>query len=166
MGRFHLSWDSGKTPLGTLTSTDLLLNSLLVECIVLATISHSGLEGIPLHNVYAEDHGAEILELKWSNPFDVIAMIKSVTQVPLDWVLNRTIYYQHEVTRRNLENQKLHQEVVETKINNINRLIDLRAKALASGIESDSAAKVIAEVSADMRIELRPAHDNNRTFTA
>ena len=166
MGKFRLSWDSSESFFGTLTSTDLLLNSLMVECVALTAIARSEMSSRPLLPIYSEDHGADVLQIEWTNPLDIVAMIKSVTQVPVDWVLERTLFYKQELSRRELANQKAHQEVIGAKLENINRLIDVRAKALATGIDPENAIKVISEVANDMRIELKSADADGQALFA
>ncbi len=44
--------------------------------------------------------------VRFSNPFDVVAVVKGVTKPMVDAVLNRILFYKQEVQRRDLENSQ------------------------------------------------------------
>jgi hypothetical protein len=168
MGKFTVHYNTKNSDKYQLTSVDLLVNSLLVDCIFLAALAKDHTQKTkrmsPLLDIYEIEKGAEIVSINYSNPLDIKAIINSLSQVPVDWVLQRTLFYAQESRKREIANEIERQELVKLKIENCKLLIELRDKALERGINPDQAAEVIGSAVADLHIELRSETTNAANF--
>jgi hypothetical protein len=159
MGKYKVVYDTKLSSDSELSSIDLLINSLVVECVFLAALAREDTEKTkrirPLLGQYIENQGALITAVEYTNPLDIWAMIKSVTQVPVDWVLDRTLFYSQESKRRDIQNQLHQQELIRVKIENCKTLIDLRSQWLERGVNPDHAAELISQVVVELGIEIQ-----------
>ena len=157
MGQFNVHFDTKRSDDRQLSSLDMLLNTLLVECIYLAALAKDKKAKMPLRRFYVDDGSAVITLLEYSNPLDISALVKSVTEIPVNWVLERSLFYSQSKDGREIENENRRQDAIKKKLENVSLLIDVRAKALAIGIEADETTKIIGQVLHDCKIDIQGA---------
>lgn len=113
--------DTKRSASKALLSTDLALSAQLLEVIRVLTIREQQrwkseyeitgeIDGRALDANSSQQALQEPLTIKvvrFSNPFDVVALVKGVTKPVVDAVLNRIFFYKQEVQRRDLENSQI-----------------------------------------------------------
>lgn len=162
MGKIHLHYDTKSSELGHLTPIDLELNSLIIDLVYLAAVCYEGKRyGHSSEKMYIHDYGGEVVEVQFKNPLDIWALFKNLTQVPVDWVLQRAVFYEEEKAKRHAEAEILgvkveheRQTTIEKKLKNISAAHDLRKKMIKDGVDPEEATKLIGGLLFDQRARL------------
>jgi len=110
--------DTKRSVSKALHSTDLVLSSQILEVIYALALSEQRWWGSEYNFAVGGDEVSvsssrpkfpgplTIKTVRFSNPFDVVALVKGVTKPMVDAVLNRVLFYEQEVRRRELENSQ------------------------------------------------------------
>lgn len=117
---FGIRIDTNRSESKALLSTDLALNAQILEVIHTLALNEQQ-RWKSDYEIMVEVNGGEadvksshptlpepltIKVVRFSNPFDIVAVVKGVTKPMVDAVLNRILFYKQEVQRRDLENSQ------------------------------------------------------------
>ena len=158
MGEVVLRSDTKSTEFGHLTTIDLELNSIIVELVYLSCLSFE--YGKP-SVFYVFKYDAKVTRLDYENPLHIFGYFGNVSKKSVEWVLSRTLFYKEEKAKRqaeadkkSAEAEKIHQSVIEKKLDNLESAHKLRQRLLKDGIDPDEANRMIAALLLDQRATL------------
>jgi hypothetical protein len=140
------------SPLGELVPLDVELNSLALGIFNFACLTQTLGQNRPLGRVGYE---IAITDIRYSNPFDISAVLKSVTKELADFILNRTIFYPQEGDRRLIENAKLREDVISRKLDDLERAYELRNKFINQGGGTEDAVQALEDILAVQNATIR-----------
>lgn len=117
---FGIRIDTKRSASKALLSTDLALSAQILEVIHVLALNEQQRWKSEYEIMVEVDSGEAdvksshpklpepltIKVVRFSNPFDVVAVVKGVTKPMVDAVLNRILFYKQEVQRRDLENSQ------------------------------------------------------------
>ncbi len=151
MAHILISMNTKLSPLGELLPLDVELNSLALELFNFACLTQTRGQNKPLGRAYE----IAITEIRYSNPFDISAVLKAVTKELADFVLNRTIFYPQEVDRRLIDNEKSREDVVSRKLDNLERAYELRKKFINEGGGTEDAVQALEGILTDQNATIK-----------
>ncbi|MGO4836491.1 hypothetical protein AB4144_30030, partial [Rhizobiaceae sp. 2RAB30] len=86
MALVKVSMNTLKSPLGELVPLDVQLNSLCLDLFLLACLDE-------VNEKPYFGYRVAIKEIRYSNPFDIVALLKAIPVGVADFVLQRTLFY-------------------------------------------------------------------------
>ena len=173
MGKIHLYHDTKRSELRFLSPLDLELNSAIIDLFYILCIQIEDIERARPQRkfIYRMNYSLEIDILRFSNPFDIWGTLKNISKDTVQFALERTIFFQTELRKRNAEAKKietetedLQQNIIEKKLKNLSAIHELRKQFLADGIASDDAVRQIAVSLDDQRSSLSSDFPTERIF--
>lgn len=117
---FGIRIDTKRSASKSLLSTDLALSAQILEVIHVLALNEQQRWKSEYEIMVEVDSGEADIKsshpklpepltikvVRFSNPFDVVALVKGVTKPMVDAVLDRILFYKQEVQRRDLENSQ------------------------------------------------------------
>jgi hypothetical protein len=165
--------DTRATEFQRLTAIDAELDALILELVYLGCL---GFEyGSTAGMIYLYEYSAEIETISYQNPYDIVALLKNIPKKTADFFLNRTIFYQQEVAKREAEAEKIkaeaektraqaektraeaeekNQSAMEKKLKNLDRGFALRTKMIKGGFDPEEASELVGGLLLDQRAKL------------
>ncbi|RWM13551.1 MAG: hypothetical protein EOR73_28545 [Mesorhizobium sp.] len=131
--------DTKNSPLGELLPLDVQLNASALELFYLGCLDYEQAGRFSSHR---PSEGVVIQRIRYSNPFDIIGLLKDVPKGIADFVLDRTLFYRQEVERRNLANDRSREEIISLKLDNAEKASHLRKQFIKDGGFSEPQRKL------------------------
>ena len=103
-----------------------------------------------------EGYQAEIQSISYSNPFEILAFFQNVTPDVVEFLLKRLPFIKPDYERRGLENEKLRQEIISQKLDNIAKAAEVREQLLSrNGGDPETVTRMLGRVLNDQHAVLR-----------
>ncbi|MFK0691581.1 hypothetical protein ACFX5Q_25760 [Mesorhizobium sp. IMUNJ 23033] len=132
--------------MGELLPLDVELN---VSALELFYLGCSGYADIGRFSVYGPSRGVVIQHIRYSNPFDIVGLLKDVPKGIADFILDRTLFYRQEAQRRDLANAKSQEEIISLKLDNVEKARHLRKQFIEDGGSSEIVTQALGEILSD-----------------
>jgi hypothetical protein len=158
MAIVKVSMDTSASPLHALSPIDLELISGTLDLLCLLSYQDRYERLTPFT---ISEYSVSIDKIEFSSPLHIWATLRNISADTVRSVLDRTIWYKSERDRRELENQKLQQEVIELKLKNAERIVRTRRKLIRGGISEMAADRLLGHLLVDqsLSVEVDPRPD-------
>jgi hypothetical protein len=156
MGRVHFHYDS-KPHSNTLTVLDIEIGAVVIDLALLGSLAREHGSSRPLLEYYVDEMSANVERLSYVNPFDLYAVFNALTQAPVNWLLQRVLFYKQESELRQVNADMTREEVIKRKLENLSSAHDLRKRMLEDGSDPETAARTIGRILVDQKADLNRA---------
>lgn len=148
MALVKVSMNTMKSPLGELVPLDVQLNSLCLDLFLIACLDE-------VNEKPYFGYRVTIKEIRYTNPFDIIALLKAIPVGAAEFVLQRTLFYKQEAERRDIANELARQEIISKKLDNLSKASALQ-RQLVDGRHGDDAQSVrlLGDILRDQRADM------------
>ncbi|MGP0057705.1 MAG: hypothetical protein ACLPID_00240 [Beijerinckiaceae bacterium] len=148
MARLRISVNTSGSKLGFLSPADLEILSAFVDIFYLTCLRQERATiGAPpsLRNILS-DYDVQIEFIEFHNPLQIGAFLRNISHRTACSILNRTVFYQEERDRRQIENQISRQRLVEMTMKNAVKAVDTRKKLIKGGLSEEQATRIMASI--------------------
>ena len=175
MDKIHLRLDTKGTELGFLSPQDLELNGAVLDLFYMLCLNleagHTPIKSNPGYE-YLFHYSLKVDKVEFSNPFDIWATLRNISNDTVKLALDRTLFFQSELKRRDAEVDKIRTEteisqqtVIAKKLENIQTALEMRKKFFKSDLASDDIAKQIAHLLSNQGLTLSSDDAVDKSFT-